>query len=253
MAIDPLSQFEIYTVVQLGAEDGPDLSFTTIALWTVAAVALIIGFFAIATRRPTIVPNRVQSVAELGYEFVASMIRDVIGPDGMRFFPFVFSLFIFILTCNMIGMLVITPTVTSQLAVTVTLALTAIAVVIGFGLYKHRLGFFKLFAPSGLPFVMYFLIVPIEIISFLSRPLTLAVRLFVNMLAGHILLKLFAAFVGALLAAEGLGVFGWVAALIPMFATFFVVALEFLVAALQAYVFAILTVIYLNDVVHMHH
>lgn len=249
MSIDPLGQFEVHRALPIGAGSALDLSVTNIAFFTIAVAALIVGFLMFAMRRAAIVPGPLQSIAESLYEFVAGMIRDIIGPEGMRFFPFVFTLFIFVLICNLLGMLVIFPTVTSQLAVTFTLAIISISVVILYGLYKHGLGFFKLFAPSGLPLPMYLIITPIEIISFVSRPFTLAIRLFVNMLAGHVLLKLFAGFVGMLGAA---GIVGVVGALIPLFAAFFVTGLEFLVAFLQAYVFAILTVVYLNDVVNLH-
>jgi F-type H+-transporting ATPase subunit a len=229
---------------------GFDLSLTNAAVYMLVATGLIILFLNLATRRAGLVPNRLQSVAETGYDFIAGMIRDIIGPEGMAFFPYVFALFTFILVANVMGMFTIFFTTTSHIAVTATLAVTTILIVIITGLVKHGLGFFKLFVPSGLPWPMYILITPIEIISFLARPITLSVRLFANMLAGHVMLKIFGAFVIGL---AGLAGAFKLAALLPLGAAFAITGLEFLVAFLQAYVFAILTVIYLNDVVHMHH
>ena len=249
MESNPLEQFEIHPIFELHI-GGLDLSISNAAFYMLAATAIIILVLNLAMSRAGHVPTRLQSVAELMYEFIAGMIRDIIGPEGMKFFPYVFTLFTFILVANMLGMFTIFFTTTSHIAVTLALAVTTIVLVIGVGLLKHGLGFFKLFAPSGLPLPMYILITPIEIISFLARPITLAVRLFANMLAGHVMLKIFGAFVVAL---GGLaGVFK-VAAVLPLAAAFAITGLEFLVAFLQAYVFAILTVIYLNDVVHMHH
>lgn len=249
MANDPLKQFETHPVVDFTV-GGLDLSITNVTVFTALAALSVVGFLTLAARGAGVVPHRLQSVAELAYEFIANIIRDVIGSEGMKFFPFVFTLFLFILICNFLGMFPLFFTVTSQIAITLTLALATIGIVIIFGLYKHGLGFFKLFAPGGLPWWLYPIIVPIEVISFLSRPITLALRLFVNMFAGHVLLKLFAGFVVSL---GSLGAVGLLGALLPMGGVLFVTALEFLVAFLQAYVFAVLAVIYLNDVVHMHH
>ncbi len=249
MALDPLKQFKVETIAPIGPVAGLDLSLTNVGVFSLVATGVIVLFLSLAGRRATMVPNRLQSVAEMAYEFVAGMIRDIIGPEGMRFLPFIFALFMFVLTCNLLGMIPIFPTVTSQLAVTLTLGFISISVVIIFGMYKQGLGFLRLFAPSGVPWPMYVILTPIEIISFLARPLTLGFRLFANMLAGHILLKLFGGFVAML----GVTAVGKMVAILPFFAAFFVTGLEFLVAFLQAYVFAILTVIYLNDVVHGHH
>ncbi len=247
---DPLKQFEVHTLIELPAIGGLDLSISNATFYTVMAAGVVLGFLALASRGAGLVPNRMQSLAELSYEFIAGVIRDIVGPEGMRFFPFVFALFTFVLAANFIGMVPIFFTTTSHLAVTITLALLTMSVVIIYGFYKHGLGFFKLFVPSGLPLPMYLLIVPIEIISFLARPITLSVRLFANMLAGHMMLKLFGGFVVGLMAAGGgLTALG----IIPFFGIFAITGLEFLVAFLQAYVFAVLTVIYLNDVVNMHH
>jgi F-type H+-transporting ATPase subunit a len=247
---NPLEQFQIHNVFELPPIAGLDLSISNAALHMFAAALIVIVVLSMALGRPALVPGRLQSVAEIGYEFIAGMIRDIIGPEGMRFFPYVFSLFCFILVANMLGMFTIFFTTTSHLAVTVTLGLATITLVIVTGLVRHGLGFFKLFFPSGLPWPMYILITPIEIISFLARPITLAVRLFANMLAGHVMLKIFGGFVIAL---GGLAGIAKAAAIVPFVAAFAITGLEFLVAFLQAYVFAILTVIYLNDVVHMHH
>lgn len=247
---DPLKQFAVETIAPIGPIGGLDVSFTNIAFFSAGAAGLIIAFLWAATARAAIIPGRLQSVAELSYEFIAGMIRDIIGQDGMKFFPLVFTLFMFVLVCNAMGLIAIFPTVTSQLAVTFTLALVSISVVVIYGVAKHGFGFLRLFAPSGLPLPMYLIITPIEIISFLARPVTLGFRLFANMLAGHVLLKVFAGFVPAL---AGLGALGILGSIVPLFAVFAVMGLEVLVAFLQAYVFAILTVIYLNDVVHMHH
>jgi F-type H+-transporting ATPase subunit a len=247
---NPLEQFEVHPVIELPSIAGLDLSLTNAAVYMLAATAVIILTLHLAVSRASLVPNRLQSVAELGYDFVAGMIRDIVGPEGMRFFPYVFTLFTFILIANMLGMFTIFFTTTSHIAVTLTLALTTISIVIIVGFVRNGLGFFKLFVPSGLPWYMYILITPIEIISFIARPITLSVRLFANMLAGHVMLKIFGGFVIAL---GGLAGLFKAAALLPLAAALGITALEFLVAFLQAYVFAILTVIYLNDVINMHH
>jgi F-type H+-transporting ATPase subunit a len=192
----------------------------------------------------------VQSIAEITYEFIADMVRQSAGEEGMRFFPFVFSLFSFILVLNMFGMIPGFFTVTSHIAVTAVLALLVFFTVIVYGLYKNGLRFFKLFIPSGIPIYIMPLIVLIEVMSFLSRPISHSVRLFANMLAGHITLKVFAGFVVML---SGFGFVGWIGAILPLGLTVALTALEFLVAFLQAYVFAILTCIYLNDALHPGH
>jgi len=191
-----------------------------------------------------------QSLGELSYEFIADMVKDTTGPEAMKFFPFIFCLFFFILFANLIGMNPYAFTTTSHLAVTVALAVFTIGVVIVAGIWINGLKWFKIFAPAGLPFLMYFIIVPIEIISFLARPITLAVRLFGNMTAGHIMLKLFAIFTAYLVGQGGVMIIG---SIVPILGTMAIVALEFLVAALQAFVFAILTCVYLNDVYHVDH
>ena len=249
MATNPMDQFKIDREVDLFQIAGQQISWTNSAFWMVLSVVLIIGFF-LLTLKKKLIPGRMQSVGELSYEFIADMVRDTVGPEAMRFMPFVFTLFFFILAANLIGMNPYAFTTTSHIAVTAAMAVFTILVVIVAGIWKNGLSWFKIFAPSGLPLPMYVLIVPIEIISFIARPLTLAVRLFANMVAGHVMLKLFAIFIAYLLAKGGLTALG---SIVPILATTAIVALEFLVAALQAFVFAILTCVYLNDVYHVHH
>ena len=249
MANDPMQQFEIKTIFDLPKVGNLDISFTNSALYMVIAVALVVVFFAF-TLKKNLVPGRMQSMGELSYEFIANMLRDTTGPEAMRFFPFVFTMFFFVLFSNLVGMFPYAFTTTSHLAVTVSLAVFTIVMVVIAGLIKNGFKWFKIFAPAGLPLPMYLLIVPIEIISFLSRPVTLAVRLFANMTAGHVMLKLFAIFAAYLVAKGGLMAAG---SIVPILATSAIIALEFLVAGLQAFVFAILTCVYLNDVYHVDH
>jgi F-type H+-transporting ATPase subunit a len=247
----PIEQFEISKFIPFKLF-GLDASFTNSSLYMVVALSLISMFLISAMRSGAMVPGRMQSMAELTYKFVADTVRENVGDEGMKFFPLVFSLFIFVLVLNLLGMIPIpgvTFTVTSHIVVTAALAVLVMAIVIGYGLYSHGLGFFKLFVPSGVPAPMLLLLVPIEIISFISRPISLSVRLFANMLAGHIALKIFAGFVGTLLAA---GVWSVLSPL-PMALTVALTALEVLVAVLQAYVFAVLTCVYLSDAVHGAH
>jgi F-type H+-transporting ATPase subunit a len=247
----PIEQFEISKLIPLNLF-GIDASFTNSSLYMVLALSLISFFLISAMRQGALVPGRMQSMAELTYQFVADTVRENVGEDGMKFFPLVFCLFIFVLVLNILGMIPIpgvTFTVTSHIIVTAALALLVIGIVVGYGLYTHGLGFFKLFVPSGVPAWLLPILVPIEVISFISRPISLSVRLFANMLAGHIALKIFAGFVGTLLAA---GVWAVLSPL-PMMLTVALTALEVLVAVLQAYVFAVLTCIYLSDAVHGAH
>jgi F-type H+-transporting ATPase subunit a len=243
----PIEQFHIKPLYPLDF-GGIDASFTNASAFMVGAVALASGFMIYAMRNRSLVPSRLQSMAELSYEFVASTVRDNVGEEGMKFFPFVFSIFIFVLICNLFGLIPFFFTVTSQIVVTAALALLVIGIVIAYGFMQHGIGFLKLFVPDVPPWLLPIL-VPIEVISFLSRPLSLSVRLFANMLAGHIALKIFAGFVATLLAA---GVWGILSPL-PLALTVALTALELLVATIQAYVFAILTCVYLNDAVHGGH
>lgn len=248
---DPIHQFKINNLFTIGTVGGQEIAFTNSALFMGIAVTGIALLMLGATASRSLVPGRGQSVAEMSYEFVANMIRSTAGPDGMRFFPFVFTLFMFILVLNLLGMFPMGGfTVTSHIVVTAALALLVFLTVIVYGIWHNGLGFFRLFVPSGIPIYILPLIVLIEIMSFISRPISHSVRLFANMLAGHITLKVFAGFVTML---GGMGIFGWLGAALPLALTVALTALELLVAFLQAYVFAILTCIYLNDAVHPGH
>lgn len=249
MATDPIHQFEIskWIPIEIG---GLDLSFTNASAFMVATVASAGAFLYLTTSSRGLVPGRLQSISEMLYEFIASMLRDAAGSQGMRFFPFVFSLFMFVLVANLLGIFPYFFTVTSHIIVTFALALLVIGTVIVYGFWKHGLGFLKLFVPQGVPIALAPLVVAIEIVSFLSRPVSLSVRLFANMLAGHITLKVFAGFVTSLSALGAAGVAG---AVLPLAMTVAITGLEVLVAALQAYVFAVLTCMYLNDALHPSH
>jgi F-type H+-transporting ATPase subunit a len=216
----------------------------------VVTVALSISFLLLATSSRAIVPGRAQSIAEISYEFVANTLRDAAGHHGMQFFPLVFSLFTFVLVANLLGMFPYFFTITSHIIVTFALAMVVILTVILAGLWKHGLKFFGLFVPDGVPALLIPLVSAIEIISFLSRPISLSVRLFANMLAGHITLKVFAGFIVTLSALGGIGVVG---SFLPLAMAVALTALEFLVAFLQAYVFTVLTCMYLNDAIHPNH
>lgn len=249
MATDPIHQFKIEPMIPIEV-GGLDLSFTNSSLFMVATVVGASAFLILSTSGRGLVPGRWQSAAEMTYEFVAQTLRDSAGSEGMRFFPFVFSLFMFILVANLWGMVPYFFTVTSHIIVTAVLAMAVMALVVFYGFWKHGLGFLKLFVPSGVPGVLLPFIVVIEVLSFLSRPISLSIRLFANMLAGHITLKVFAGFVVGL---SSLGFVGVLGAILPLLAIIALTALEFLVAALQAYVFAILTSLYLNDALHPGH
>ncbi len=246
--MDPIHQFNIDKIFTIGHIGNQEIAFTNSSAYMFVTVALISLLMIGAGRQ--LVPGRLQSVAEISYEFVANTIRSSAGSEGMKFFPLVFSLFMFICISNVIGIIPYTFTVSSHLIVTAALALLVFFIVLIYGFYKNGLKFFKLFVPSGVPIVILPLVVTIEIISFLSRPVSHSVRLFANMLAGHITLKVFASFVTML---GALGVVGWLGAVLPLGLTVALTALELLVAFLQAYVFAILTCIYLNDAIHPGH
>jgi F-type H+-transporting ATPase subunit a len=251
MAADPIHQFQITKLVTLGHIGGQEIAFTNSSAYMFLAVAVISLLMIGGTAGRQLVPGRVQSMAELSYEFVAGMIKSTAGSEGMKFFPLVFSLFMFIAVSNLIGIIPYTFTVSSHLIVTVTLALLVFFIVLFYGLYKNGLKFFKLFVPSGVPIFVMPIVVPIEVISFLLKPISHSVRLFANMLAGHIALKVFAGFIAML--GVSLGAIGWVGGVLPLALTVALTALELLVAFLQAYVFAILTCIYLNDALHPGH
>ena len=251
MANDPIHQFQIQDLAGPFHLGGYEISFTNSALFMGLTVATITGLLMLASRKGELVPSRLQSVGEMWYGMIDNMVNNVLGKDGKPFFPLVFSLFSFVLIANMLGMFPYFFTVTSHVIVTVAMALFVIGLVVAVGLYKHGLGWFGLFWPGGnVHFLMKGFIAIIEVISFLSRPISLGLRLFGNMLAGHIVLKVFAGFVVSLGAAGGLGILGAIA---PMAMAIALTALEFLVAFLQAFVFAILTCVYLNDALHTHH
>jgi F-type H+-transporting ATPase subunit a len=251
VAMNPMEQFEVKPLVPLHL-GRYDISFTNQALWMCIVVAAISLFMVYAAASRKLVPTRAQSMAEMSYEFVANMISSATGEDGLKFFPFIFTIFMFVLLSNFFGLLPGSFTVTSQIAVTFSLAAVVIGMVIVTGFLRHGLGFLKLFVPHA-PLLLLFLLVPIEVISFLTRPISLSVRLFANMLAGHTMLKVFAGFVIAL-GATVVTPTPWFAPLsiAPMFLIVAITALELLVAFLQAYVFAILTCIYLNEALHLH-
>ena len=237
----PLTQFEIHDLVPLHLGD-LDLSFTNSSLMMVIGVVLVYGFLALGMRRGAMVPGRWQSVAELSYEFIAGLIRDTVGHEGRRFFPAIFAVFMFILAGNLLGMIPYSFTFTSHIIVTFAMAAVVFVGVTILGFAKHGMHFFSFFVPPGAPLYMWPLLIPIEIISYLSRPISLSVRLFANMLAGHTLLKVIAGFIAVL------GVFG----VLPFALVVALTGLEILIAFLQAYVFAILTCLYINDALHMH-
>ena len=251
MAADPIHQFRIIDLFPVAKIGHTEIVFTNSAAFMLAAVIVITAFLIIGTARRGLVPSRLQSAAELSYEFVASTVRSTAGSEGMKFFPFVFTLFMFILAVNMIGLIPFTFTVTSHIIVTAALAITVFLTVLIYGLWRHGLHFFNLFVPKGVPIYILPLIVFIEILSFVSRPISHSVRLFANMLAGHITLQVFAGFI--ILMGGAMGALGWAGGVLPFAMIVILFALETLVAFLQAYVFAILTSIYLNDASHPGH
>ena len=250
MAADPIHQFQIVDLFPVAKIGNVEIAFTNSAAFMMLAVVGLTAFLVGATAKRSLVPSRLQSAAELSYEFVATTIRSTAGAEGMKFFPFVFSIFMFVLTLNMLGLIPYAFTVTSHIIVTAALAITVFLTVLIYGLWRHGLHFFNLFVPKGVPIYILPLIVAIEVLSFLSRPISHSVRLFANMLAGHIALKVFASFIPLL---AGLGIIGWAGATLPLGMVIALTALELLVAFLQAYVFTILTCIYLNDTIHPGH
>ncbi|HXX52208.1 MAG TPA: F0F1 ATP synthase subunit A [Xanthobacteraceae bacterium] len=250
MQVDPIHQFEIKNLWPVFTLGGHEINFTNSALFMFIVVGLASALLIGGTARRAVVPGRLQSIAEISYEFVANTLRSSAGTEGMKFFPFVFTLFIFVLFANFIGLIPYSFTVTSQLIITVSLALLVFFIVVGYGFWRNGLHFLNLFVPKGVPKLILPAIVVIEILSFVSRPISHSVRLFANMLAGHITLQVFAGFVIMLASA---GVLGWFGAVLPFIMVVLLTALELLVAFLQAYVFAILTCIYLNDAIHPGH
>jgi F-type H+-transporting ATPase subunit a len=247
---DPIHQFRIHNILGPWNIFGHEIAFTNSNLFMGIIVLVVVGFLLLASSKKSLVPGRVQSVGEMWYSLIHNMVENVLGHEGAPFFPLVFSLFSFVLIANLLGMFPYFFTVTSQVVVTASLAVFVVGLVVVIGIYKHGLGWFKLFVPSGVPLAILPFISLIEVISFLSRPISLGLRLFGNMLAGHIVLKVFAGFVVSLVA---LGIGGAIGSIAPLFMAVALTALEFLVAFLQAFVFAILTCVYLNDALHTHH
>jgi len=245
---DPIHQFEIHRIIPIKIF-GWDASFTNASLFMLLAVVLIAVFFVVSMQTRSLVPSRLQSLAEVSYEFVANMLRESVGHAGMKYFPFVFTIFIFVFTANTLGLIPGFFTVTSHIVVTAALAAMVFLTVLVVGFAKNGVKFLQLFVPQGVPILILPLVVLIEIISFLSRPVSHSVRLFANMLAGHITLKVFGGFVVMLL---GAGTYAALAPL-PLVMAIALTALEVLVAFLQAYVFTMLTCMYLNDALHPGH
>lgn len=238
----PVHQFEIKPLIPIHI-GGVDVSFSNSALFMVFAVIVSYAFLTVGMRKRDLVPGRWQSMAEVTYEFIANMIRDNVGKEGFRYFPFIFSLFMFVTVGNLLGMLPYSFTYTSHLAVTGALALTVFVGVTIIGFSRHGLHFLRMFFPHGAPILTAPILIPIELISYLSRPFSLSVRLFANMTVGHIMLKVLAGFIVSL---------GLVFGVVPLAATIGITILEFGIAFLQAYVFTILSCIYLNDAINMH-
>jgi F-type H+-transporting ATPase subunit a len=245
MALNPLHQFEIKPIATADVM-GISLTFTNHALWMFIALTAVIGLFLWALKRPSVVPGRAQAFAELTYDFVHALVRDTAGVEALKYLPFIMSLFIFIAMLNLFGMIPGSFTATSQIYTTGLMAFAVFFMVVGIGLAHHGLHFFTLFFPKGTPLFLAPLIIPLEVISFLARPFTLAIRLAANMVAGHVLLKIFASFAIMLLPVFAAG------AILPLFALIAISALEVFVALLQAYIFTVLTCVYLNDALHMH-
>jgi len=239
--IHPLGQFQIERLIPIHI-GRLDVSYTNSALLMTIVVVLVTALLVLGTRKRALVPGRWQSLAEMSYEFVADMIDTNVGHGGREFFPFVFTLFMFILFANFLGMIPYSYTVTSQIVVTFALAAVVFIGVTIIGIVRHGFHFLRLFVPQGVPAPLLLLLVPIELLSYFIRPFTLAIRLFANMLAGHTMLAIFAGF------AASIGLLG----ILPMGIDILLVALEVLVAALQAYVFAILTCLYLSDAIYLH-
>lgn len=246
---DPIHQFVITPIIPFEVS-GLDLSFTNSALWMMIGAFLSSTFLMIGSQKQALVPGRIQTLSEMLYEFVAGMIRENTGPGGKTYFPFIFTLFIVVLMGNVLGLIPYSFTYTSHIVVTLGLALMVFLAVTIFGFINHGVKFLSLFAPPGVPLFLQVLIIPIEILSFCIRPITLSVRLFANMVAGHLMLKVFAGFSTMML---GLGIGGLFAGLFPMLFNVAIYALELLVALLQAYIFAILSSIYLKDTLDLHH
>ena len=244
MATNPMHQFNVHKIGPEIKINGIDLSFTNASLFMLLSAVFILLFLLFGTKEKKIIPGKVQLISEMLYNFIGKMINDTAGKKAKPYFPFIFSLFIFVLFCNMIGMLPYSFTVTSHIIVTLAFAMFIFIGVTILGFIIHGFKYLKIFVPSGVPMVLLPIIMIIEIISYLSRPISLSVRLFANMMAGHTMLKVFGGFVISL---------GLVAGWLPLTFSVALTGLEILVAFLQAYVFAILTCIYLNDALNLHH
>ncbi|HEV2265098.1 MAG TPA: F0F1 ATP synthase subunit A [Stellaceae bacterium] len=241
MQLEPLEQFVIKPIVPLHIGK-LDVSFTNSALLMTIAMLVVSAIVVIGTRREELVPGRIQSLGELAYEFVGNMIDETVGAEGQRYFPFIFTLFMFILFGNLLGLIPFGYSFTGQIIVTFAMAAVVFIGVTLIGIWRHGWHFLSFFVPHGVPLVLLVLLVPIELLSYLIRPFTLSIRLFANMLAGHTMLAIFGGF------AASIGVLG----LLPLGLDILIFFLELLVAVLQAYVFAILTCLYLNDAIHLH-
>jgi F-type H+-transporting ATPase subunit a len=241
----PLDQFQIKPLVQLEVA-GLNLAYTNSALWMTLAAGTAALFLLASASGARMVPGRLQSMGELMYEFIAGMVRENVGPEGKKYFPFFFTLFCFVLFGNLAGMIPGSFTFTSHIVVTFTMALAIFVVITGIGFARHGTHFLHLFFPSGAPLATAPILIPIEVISYLARPISLSVRLFANMTVGHIIMKIFAGFV------ISLGAFFVIPGIVPFSVLVGISALEFFVAALQAYIFTILSCIYLNDAINLH-
>jgi F-type H+-transporting ATPase subunit a len=248
--VDPIEQFSIHKIFTIGHIGNQEIAFTNSSAYMFGTVAVIALLMIGGVSRKDLVPGRIQSIAEISYEFVANTIRSTAGKEGMRFFPFVFSIFMLLAISNLVGIVPYAFTISSHIIVTAALAMMVFLTVVIYGFYRNGLKFLKIFVPSGVPVYILPLVVAIEIFSFFVRPVSHSVRLFANMLAGHITLKVFASFVATL---GAFGLVGWFGAVLPLGLTVALTALELLIAFLQAYVFAILTCIYLNDAIHPGH
>lgn len=237
----PLHQFEVYPLFKWSVS-GIDVSFTNASLFMVLSVVLLTSFLHFATRRRLLIPGRLQSLAEIFYQFVGNIVKDNIGNEGKKFFPFIFSLFMFVLFANLLGMIPYSFTVTSHIVVTFALAIVTFTGVTAIGFIRHGVHFFSFFLPKGTPLWLVPLMFVIELFAYLARPFSLSIRLAANMVAGHILLKVIAGFVVAM------GIWG----VLPIPLMVILIGFEFFIAALQAYIFTILTCVYLNDAIHLH-
>ena len=247
--MDPLHQFQINPILRIAVE-GYDVSFSNSALAMMAVVGLAYALIHYGTKNPAIVPGRLQAAAEFFYEFVANMLRENGGQHARPYFPLVFSIFMFVLFGNLLGMIPYAFTFTSHIVVTFAMAIGVFLFVTALALMKHGLHFFSFFLPHGTPLWLSPILVPVEVISYCMRPISLSVRLFANMMGGHIMLKVFAGFIVMLLGS--LGFVGALLSVLPFALIVVLIAFEFLVAALQAYIFSILTCLYIHDALELH-